>query len=113
MFDIYEGGIIGRKLSKYGFICGQADEKGELYYLQTGRYTALYIEGKYEPHEEFDEELYFDFYKQSNHPQYSKCDVLGEHLDCVQIIERVERYFKNRERFIREQKKKIGKDELL
>lgn len=102
--EFYRYGLIGRRIRKYGFICGQADEKGELYYLQTGKYTALIIEGAYEPHEEYDEEIYYDFYKQNNHPKYSKCDILGEHLDCEQILKRLEGYFKARERFLKEQK---------
>lgn len=104
--DIYKYGLIGRRINKYGFVCGQSDEKGEFYYLQTGRYTALIIEGKYEEHSEYGEELYYDFYKQSSHSKYSKCDILGEHLDSVQLLKRLETYMKNRERYIKEQKYK-------
>lgn len=102
--DIYKYGLIGRRISKYGFVCGQSDEKGEFYYMSTGKYTALIIEGEWEAHEEYDEELYYNFYKQSFHPRYSKCDMLGEHLDSVQLLPRLERYFKNRERFLKEKK---------
>lgn len=103
--DFLSYGLIGRRISKYGFICGQTDEEGEMYYLQTGKYTALIIEGKYEPHEEYGEEMYYEFYKQGSHPGFPKSDVLGEHLDSNQLIERLERYFKNRERFLAEQKR--------
>lgn len=102
----YKDGLLTRTIGRYGFICGQADEKGELYYMQTGRYTMLIIEGVCELHEEYGEEMYYDFYKQSSHPQYPKCDILGEHLDSVQLERRLEIYFRNRERFIKEQERK-------
>lgn len=107
MVDIYAYGLIGRRISKYGFVCGQSDEKGEFYYLQTGKYTALIIEGSVESHVEFGEEMYYDFYKQSSHPRYSKCNVLGEHLDSVQLLNRLERYFKNREWFLKKKEQGI------
>ena len=101
-------GLMGRSIGKYGFVCGQSDENGELYYLQTGKYTALVIEGKYEEHEEYGEEIYYDFYKQGSHPKYPKCEILGEHLDGSQMRDRLERYFKNRERFLKEQERNRG-----
>lgn len=100
---MYQYGLIGRRLLKYGFVCSSSDEEGELYCLFTGKYTMLVIEGKYEPHEEYDEEMYYDFYKQSFHPRYSKCVVYCEHLDSVHLMKYVERYFISRERFIKQQ----------
>lgn len=100
---MYQYGLIGRRFLKYGFACVYSDEEGESYYLRTGKYTALIIDGKYEPHEEYDEEMYYDFYKQCFHPRHSKCVTYCEHLDSVHLMKRVERYFKNRESFIKQQ----------
>jgi len=94
-------GLLSWKLKEYGFICAQADEKEELYYLETGRSTTLFIDGKNEPHPEFDEEFYFNFYKRTFYKDHPNEDtVYAEHLDCEQIIKRVQTYFKNRKRYI-------------
>ena len=97
-------GLKERELKKYGFVCVQSDEEEEMYYLETGKYTALFVEGKREPHEENDEEFYFGFYKVNHYN--GETVVFAEHLDCVEIIKRVERYFYARNRYIAEQKYK-------
>lgn len=102
--NIYQYGLLGRRLSKYGFSCVYSNEEGECYFLQTGRYTMLIIEGKYEPFEEDPEELemYYDFYKESLHPGYQGCDMICEHSDSSKLMKRIEKYFKNRERYMKE-----------
>lgn len=103
-------GLLERQLSEYGFRCVEADEKEELYFLETGKSAALFIEGKCEPHEEYGEEFYYNFYKQTWYEKYPNEDkTLGEHLDCLQIVERVKRYFINRDRYIAAQQQKKGR----
>ena len=105
-------GLLSRGLKEYGFVCAQADEEEELYYLDTGRSTTLFIEGKNEPHPEFDEEFYYDFYKRTFYRNHENQDtVYAEHLDCEQIMKRVQSYFENRKRYIAWQEKKKEKEE--
>lgn len=97
-------GLLSRKLEEYGFKC-YSSENEELYFRDTGRHTTLFIEGKCEPHEEYGEEFYYDFYKQTTYKGERKVVVYAEHLDCLQMPERVQRYMTNRERYITWQKK--------
>lgn len=99
-------GVLENRLGKFGFVCVQADEDEELYFLDTGRSTTLFIEGKMEPDPECGEEFYYDFYKKTFYESYANQDkVYGEHLDAMKIIDRVEQYFVNRERYLKMKEK--------
>lgn len=96
-------GILESRLKRFGFLCIQADAEEEAYLLNTGRSTTLFVEGRLEP----DEEFYYDFYKKTFYERYANREtVYGSHLDALEIIDRVERYFKNRERFLRMKEKR-------
>ena len=90
------------RLKNFGFVCVQADEAEELYFLDTGRSTTLFIEGKMELHSEYGEEFYYDFYKKTFYERHANKDtVYGEHLDAMKIVDRVSRYFENREKYLK------------
>lgn len=95
-------GILENRLKNFGFVCVQADEAEELYFLDTGRSTTLFIEGKMELHSEYGEEFYYDFYKKTFYERHANKDtVYGEHLDAMKIVDRVSRYFENREKYLK------------
>lgn len=93
--------ILTKELRKLGFLCGVEQE---LYIQDTGKHTSLIIEGEQEGD---DTEYYYDFYKQTYYPQYKNTiTVYGEHMNTSQLLERVERYFINRKKYIEEMKER-------
>jgi len=103
-------GLLERFLKQFKFYCIEANEEEEFYVCFTGKNTMLAISGKYEYDEKSgDDELYYDFYKETFYKNYpNKPTIYGEHLDCEQIKTRVEKYFKNREKYLKN--KKEGKE---
>lgn len=89
------------KLYELGFNCGI---EFEIYIQDTGTYTSLIIEGI---RIGVDEPYTYDFYKQTFYPHYpNKITVYGERLLPSQLIERVERYFINRNKYMAERRTK-------
>ncbi|HBG5346137.1 TPA: hypothetical protein KQG29_003576 [Clostridioides difficile] len=87
------------ELYELGFNCGI---ELEVYIQDTGTYTSLVIEGFQKGVEE---PYTYDFYKQTFYPHYpNKITVYGEHLNPSQLIERVERYFINRKKYMSERR---------
>ncbi|EAG8233298.1 hypothetical protein K9128_000460 [Listeria monocytogenes] len=84
-----------KELQKLGFYCGI---ELIIYIQDTGVYTSLIIEG-----ENYQDSINYDFYKQTFYPHYlNRITIYGEHLSPAQLIERVEIYLTNREKFIEE-----------
>lgn len=72
----------------------------EVYLLDTGKYTSLIIEGFKSEREVV---YHYDFYKKTFYPRHpNKVTVYGENLSPSRLLERVERYFSNRKRFLDE-----------
>lgn len=89
------------ELRKLGFLCGVEQE---IYIQDTGMYTSLIIEGEKKGSDKF---YTYDFYKQTFYPRYlNKVTVYGENINTSQLLERVERYFFNREKYIEERKQR-------
>jgi|GEM_PF-5076635 len=82
---------IERELGQYGFIRAV---DAESYVLQTGKNTFLIVEN-----EEFEGRFYYNFYKQSGFRQVH-LKFYGKMLREKQLIVRVEKYFKNRRKFL-------------
>lgn len=94
-------GLLSREIEQYGFIC-HCTEKDEMYYLTTGKTTTLYIIGSAEPHDEYEdeEEFYYTFFKEKRWQENAEIETYADHLDLLQMAERVHKYMANRARYI-------------
>ena len=87
------------ELKKLGFFCGI---ELEVYAQDIGSYTTLMIESDTKG---VDESYRYTFYKQTFYPHYpNKIMIYGEHLTASQLLERVERYFINRKKYMVERR---------
>lgn len=90
--------VLTKELKRWGFLSGI---ENTLYYLDTGTYTTLFIERCEESKDSF---FCYDFYKQTFYCHYSNQIVLyGIHLSANQLLQRVQQYMDNRNRYLQEQ----------
>ena len=89
---------LSNALVKLGFL---DDEQALMYMRQTGEKTVLLIEGKQIVNTSGQQEILYDFYKQTVYMYYpNTITVYIENANEVALLERVEKYLRNREYFL-------------